>query len=102
LTSQEFSTLAGEQTMTTTLLQPARKNALARSKKVHRVIRVAAGEQYIGDILLDGRHRVWRRADPLPADVVLKILLAFSRRSESCGQVVGLRDGQIYSWICLD
>jgi hypothetical protein len=88
--------------MTATLSQRPVKSTADRAKKVSTVIRVAAGEQYVGDLLLDARHRVWRRAEPLPADVVLKILLAFSRRGETCGQVVGLRDGQIYSWIRME
>ena len=88
--------------MTAMLSQRTAKTAQTPTKKVSTVIRVAAGEQYVGDILLDRRHRVWRRAEPLPADVVLKILLAYSRRGETCGQVVGLRDGQIYSWIRMD
>jgi hypothetical protein len=87
--------------MTATLNQRSSKTP-SRPKKVTTVLRVAAGEQYIGDILLDGRNRVWRRADPLPTDVVLKILLAYSRRGESFGQVSGRRDGQLYSWIRLD
>ncbi|MFQ3592097.1 MAG: hypothetical protein SNJ82_02780 [Gemmataceae bacterium] len=88
--------------MTATLPKRTPRSPSLHTKKVTTVLRVAAGEQYIGDILLDRRHRVWRRAVPVPADVVLKILLAFSRRGEKCGQVVGQRDGQIYTWISLD
>jgi hypothetical protein len=87
--------------MTATLSQRSSKT-LSRTKKVATVLRVAAGEQYIGDILLDSRNRVWRRAEPLPTDVVLKILLAYSRRGESFGQVTGRQTGQVFTWIRLN
>lgn len=71
---------------------------VAQQKKVTRVLRVAAGEQYVGDILLDRKDRVWRHADTIPTDVVLKALLVFSRMGTMAGQVVSRRDGQVYSW----
>ncbi|MGL4553124.1 MAG: hypothetical protein ACRC33_18315 [Gemmataceae bacterium] len=73
-----------------------------KAKKVSTVLRVAAGEQYVGDILLDGKNRVWRHADTIPADVVLKTLLAFARRGDECGQVVSRRDDQTYTWVVMN
>jgi hypothetical protein len=74
----------------------------SKPKKVTSVLRVAAGEQYVGDILLDGKNRVWRHADTIPTDVVLKVLLAFARRGDSCGQVISRRDEQTYSWVVMN
>jgi hypothetical protein len=68
-----------------------------RVGKVRSVLRVAQGERYVGDILIDRKGRVWRHADTIPADVVLKALVAH-RRGDARGQVVGLRDGREYSW----
>ena len=58
-------------------------------KRVQTVLRVSEGERYLGDVLLDGSNRVWRRADTIPADVVLKVLVGYSRQGETCGRVVG-------------
>ena len=74
----------------------------SKPKKVTSVLRVAAGEQYVGDILLDGKNRVWRHADTIPTDVVLKALMAFARRGDSCGQVISRRDEQTYSWVVMN
>lgn len=62
------------------------------------VLRVSESGRYVGDVLLDGRKRLWRRADTIPADVVLKLLIAFTRHGEVCGQLVGLSDGRPYLW----
>ena len=70
----------------------------ARPGKARVVLRVAVEGRYLGDILLDGGGRVWRHADTIPADVVLKAVLANGRRGEVCGQLVGRKDGQTYSW----
>lgn len=75
--------------------------AMAPRKKVTAVLRVLAGDRYLGDILLDRKGRVWRKATTLPADVVLKALVAFTRRGEQRGVVVGLKDGGEYSWYLL-
>ena len=69
-----------------------------RAVKVRAVLRVAVEGRYLGDILLDAGGRVWRHADTIPADVVLKAMLAHGRRGEVCGQFVGRKDGQTYSW----
>jgi hypothetical protein len=66
--------------------------------RVRTVLRVSQGERYVGDVLLDGRDRVWRRADTIPPDVVLKALLAFARQGDVCGELVGRLDGRPYSW----
>jgi hypothetical protein len=69
-----------------------------RAGRVQAVLRVAQGERYVGDILIDRKGRVWRHADTIPADVVLKAMVA-QRRGEICGRLVGLRDGRVYSWV---
>ena len=70
-----------------------------RRNKVKSVLRVRHGERWIGDILIAGRQRVWRHADTVPADVVLKILFAFTRQTmPTSGQVVGRDTGWVYSW----
>jgi hypothetical protein len=73
---------------------------MARGKKVAAVLRVSAGDRYLGDILLDGRDRVWRRADTIPAEIVLKALAAHTRGAER-GEVVGRLDGQEYRWFLM-
>ncbi|NBO90963.1 MAG: hypothetical protein EBV06_01395 [Planctomycetia bacterium] len=73
-----------------------------KPKKVRYVLRVAAGEQYVGDILLTVNNRVWRHADTIPTDVVLKALLAFDRRGETYGRVIGREDQQTYTWFVLN
>jgi len=67
-------------------------------RKGRKVIRVYQGPRYSGDILLDGRQRVWRRANTIPPDVVLKALIAWSRRGEVLGEIVSRADGRIYRW----
>ncbi|MFO0844837.1 MAG: hypothetical protein U0797_20970 [Gemmataceae bacterium] len=71
---------------------------LPRPARLQAVVRVAQGDRYVGDILIDLRGRVWRHADTIPGDVVLKAHLA-RRRGEGFGQIVGLRDGRVYSWV---
>jgi hypothetical protein len=66
--------------------------------RVQTVLRVSVADRYVGDILLDGQGRVWRHADPIPADVVLKAMLAQVRQGETCGSVVGRKDGRTYLW----
>jgi hypothetical protein len=70
----------------------------ARRVRVESVLRVAVEDRFLGDILLDGDGRVWRHADTIPPDVVLKAILAHGRRGEVCGKLVGLKDGRTYSW----
>jgi hypothetical protein len=41
---------------------------------------------------------VWRHADTIPADVVLKTLVAVRRQTELCGRFVGRTDGRVYLW----
>ncbi len=67
--------------------------------RVLTVLRVAQGEHYVGDILLDRKGRVWRHADSIPSDVVLKALVAHRRSHELFGQVIGLHDRRTYSWV---
>jgi hypothetical protein len=67
-------------------------------KRVQTVLRVAQNERYVGDILLDARGRVWRHADTIPSDIVLKAMLAHVRQGEPCGHLVGRLDGRSYAW----
>ena len=86
--------------MQTATFSEARKQQ-AKGGRVQTVLRVAEGERYVGDILIDRKGRVWRHADTIPADVVLKALVAHRRGGEPCGRVVSLRDGRTYSWVVL-
>ena len=70
----------------------------ARRSKVRSVLRVTHGDRWVGDILIDGRDRIWRHADTIPRDVVAKILFAFTRRPDLIGAVVGGDTGWTYSW----
>ena len=83
--------------MNATISRKSEKAGKAQGR-VRTVLRVSQGERYVGDILLDGRDRVWRRADTIPADVVLRALLAFARQGDICGELVGRLDGRTYSW----
>lgn len=69
--------------------------------RVHTVLRVAIEERYVGDILLDRRGRVWRHADTIPADVVLKSLVAHQRQHETYGRLVSRLDGRVYIWFAV-
>ena len=69
----------------------------ARRSKVRSVLRVTHGDRWIGDILIDGKDRIWRHADTIPRDVVAKILFAFTRQTDA-GDVVGRDTGWTYSW----
>jgi hypothetical protein len=84
--------------MNATTSRKSEKAAPKSQGRIHTVLRVSQGERYVGDILLDKRDRVWRRADTIPADVVLKALLAFARQGDICGELVGRLDGRTYSW----
>ena len=68
-----------------------------RAGKVRSVLRVLREGRWIGDVLLDRRGRVWRHVESVPPDVVLKVLAAFTR-GETCGELVGRRDGLAYRW----
>ena len=72
-----------------------RKNG---GKRVQTVLRVSDEGRYLGDILLDGRNRVWRHAKSIPADIVLRALLAFTRQGELCGRLARKSDGRTYLW----
>jgi hypothetical protein len=71
------------------------------SKKVQTVLRVSEEGRYAGDILLGGDNRVWRHARTVPADVVLRVLLSFTRGEEVCGQLVRRSDGRTYHWFAV-
>ena len=69
----------------------------ARRSKVRSVLRVTHGDRWVGDILIDAKHRIWRHADTIPRDVVFKILFAFTRQAEA-GAVIGRDTGWTYAW----
>jgi hypothetical protein len=69
-----------------------------RKTRVQTVLRVAQGEMYIGDILLDGKGRVWRHANTIPPDIVLKSMIQHNRHDENCGTLTSRGDGRTYFW----
>ena len=69
----------------------------ARRSKVRSVLRVTHGDRWVGDILIDGKQRIWRHADTIPRDVVFKVLFAFTRQAEA-GAVIGRDTGWTYAW----
>ncbi len=64
-------------------------------------VRVGTATEFVGEIELeeiDGRWVVRRHARRiLPRDVVLKVLVQFSRHEETFGKLIG-RDGRAYFW----
>ena len=69
----------------------------SKKGRVRTILRVAEGDRYVGDILLDEKNRVWRHADTIPPDIVLKALGLVSKKDESCGTLLG-RDKRTYTW----
>jgi hypothetical protein len=69
-----------------------------RRTRVETTLRVSQGELYVGDILLDERGRVWRHADTIPSDVVLKALIAHTRQDDTCGTITSRSDARTYLW----
>ena len=67
-------------------------------KRVRTVLRVSEEGRYAGDILLDGEDRVWRHARTIPRDVVLRVLLHYTRQGEVCGKLERRADGRTYLW----
>jgi len=78
--------------------QLERRSQKATGKRVQTVLRVADEGRYAGDILLDANNRVWRHARTIPSDVVLRVLLSYTRESEVSGELVRQRDGRTYQW----
>ena len=66
-------------------------------KKVAAVLRVSSGTWYAGDILIDRKSRIHHAADTLPRDVVLKMLIAFTRGTKA-GDVTSRENGESYAW----
>jgi hypothetical protein len=66
--------------------------------KVRAVLRVMHGERWVGDILVDARKRIWRHADAIPREIVLKVYHAFTHRADPAGAVAGRDIPWIYSW----
>jgi hypothetical protein len=81
-----------------------RLDVLARQARARRrtwvgtTIRVFTASTFVGQILLDTNDRVRRHASDIPSDVVLKVLIERTRQGETCGKLVGRKDGQTYYW----
>ena len=78
----------------------ARRRAPAESGMM--TLRVAEGTRFLGEVLLDECDRVWRHARNIPKDVVLKVLVAYTRQSQTYGKVSGRKDGRDYYWLVVD
>ena len=87
--------------MTALLKQPRSKAPAARKAPVApvtgTVVEVTRAGAWVGDIDLSDDGRVLKRGADVPRDVVLKVLVAMTRRDETAGAVRG-RDGQSYAW----
>jgi hypothetical protein len=88
--------------MTALLDKPTRAaKAKARASKVVTVlvtiVEVSKAGAWVGDIFLSDDERVLKRGPEVPRDVVLKVLVAMTRRDETAGAVRG-RDGQTCTW----
>jgi hypothetical protein len=87
--------------MTALLKQPRGKAPAAKKAPVvpvtGTVVEVTKAGAWVGDIDLSDDGRVLKRGADVPRDVVLKVLVAMTRRDETAGAVRG-RDGQAYSW----
>jgi hypothetical protein len=66
-------------------------------KRVASVLRVESGGRYLGDVLLDRRGRVWRRATTVPPEVALKALVSRTRQGAAAGEVQA-RNGEVFTW----
>lgn len=76
-----------------------KKTAAVRPpSRLKMIVRVHDTGRHVGDMLIDRRNRVWRHADTIPTDVVMKILIAVSRRDETRGEMFGRGDGRPYAW----
>ncbi len=69
-----------------------------RKSRIQTVLRISQGERYVGDILLDRKGRVWRHADTIPSDVVLKAMIAHTRHEDTCGSITSRSDKRMYLW----
>ncbi len=87
--------------MTALLKQPRSKAPAAKKAQVvpvtGTVVEVTRAGAWVGDIDLSDDGRVLKRGADVPRDVVLKVLVAMTRRDETAGAVRG-RDGQSYTW----
>jgi hypothetical protein len=87
--------------MTALLKQPRSKAPVAKKAPVVTVtvtiVEVSKAGAWVGDIFVSDDERVLKRGPEVPRDVVLKVLVAMTRRDETAGAVRG-RDGQSYAW----
>jgi len=65
--------------------------------RVATTVRVFAQGVLLGSILLNEDNHVLRRTPDVPRDVVLKVLVQFTRCEEQDGRVLG-RNGDVYAW----
>ena len=87
--------------MTALLKQPRSKAPAAKKAPVVTVtvtiVEVSKAGAWVGDIFVSDDGRVLKRGPGVPRDVVLKVLVAMTRRDETAGAVRG-RDGRPYTW----
>jgi hypothetical protein len=87
--------------MTALLKQPRSKAPAVKKAPVVTVtvtiVEVHKAGAWVGDIFLSDDGRVLKRGADVPRDVVLKVLVAMTRRDETAGAARG-RDGQPYTW----
>jgi len=65
--------------------------------RVTTTIRIFTSGFLLGSILLNEDNRVLRRTPDVPREVVMKVLVQFTRCGETAGRVTD-RDGELYSW----
>ena len=89
--------------MTALLKQPRSKAKAPAAQKPQvvtvtvTIVEVHKAGAWVGDIFLSDDGRVRKRGPEVPRDVVLKVLVALTRRDETVGAVRG-RDRQSYTW----
>jgi hypothetical protein len=91
--------------MTTLMLERADTRGARRRSPAETgmtTLRVAEGTRFLGEVLLDGSDRLWRHARNIPKDVVLKVLVAYTRQLLNFGKVTGRKDGRDYYWLVVD
>jgi hypothetical protein len=69
----------------------------AVAERTGTTVRVGTAAGFVGEVLLDEAERVRQHARNIPRDVVLKVLVQYTRRNETCGKLTG-RDGRAYFW----
>jgi hypothetical protein len=74
-----------------------RLGGVSGRERVATTIRVFANGMLLGSVLLNEDNRVLRRTPDVPREVVLKVLVQFTRCEEVDGHVTS-RHGEVYRW----